>query len=263
MLFLRMGPITVRTRRDKNYAVLEVSDTGMGMSEEIRRRCMEPFFTTKGDNGTGLGLSMVYGIIQRHGGKIDIDSCLGKGTTFRIILPILDANIARHSQVRASLCSSLSVLVVDDDDHVREVISEYLKMDGHRVYLAMDGYEALEKFQANPDKFDVVLTDRAMPEMGGDQLINKINSIAPDKPIILVTGFGDMMAAAEEVPVGVMSILTKPLQYQQLREVLSQICAGRKTEPAKTTQIGSNICILKNKQEEGTSKPSSTRNAIT
>ncbi|MBI1922614.1 PAS domain S-box protein [Candidatus Poribacteria bacterium] len=152
------GTISFRTRSDDGNVLLEVSDTGTGMTEEVRRRCLEPFFTTKGEYGTGIGLAMVYGIIQRHSGTIAVESQLGVGTTFRICLPVPGSQRAASSEQMAEAASGpLHVLVVDDELLVREIITDYLTRDGHTVETAANGAEALEKY--HPGRFDLIVTD--------------------------------------------------------------------------------------------------------
>jgi CheY-like chemotaxis protein len=222
------GTITLRTHSDSSRVTLEVADTGMGMTEEVRRRCLEPFFTTKGDRGTGLGLSMVYGILERHAGTIDIQSEVGKGTTFTIHLPhpsgLLPAQ-ADHVEQSAKPARSLRVLVVDDEPMVRNIIGEYLKAEGHAVEIATNGPEGLTRFQNA--KFDVVLLDRAMPGMSGDQVAAAIKQLKPEMPVILLTGFGSMMQAAGEEPPGVNLVLGKPVTIAGLRSALAKVVAPR------------------------------------
>jgi CheY-like chemotaxis protein len=203
---------------------LEVSDTGTGMTDEVRRRCLEPFFSTKGERGTGLGLPMVFGIVKRHRGTLDIESAVGKGTTFIVRLPA-DATETRDVQPRtAAPTGSLSVLVVDDEPIARDVLTEYLTGDGHRVETAVNGREGFEKFKTG--SFAVVITDRAMPEMGGDQLATMVKEQAPSTPVVLLTGFGDLMNAAGEKPDGVDLVVKKPIRLSTLREVLAKMSGG-------------------------------------
>lgn len=217
------GTITIRTRRDDDHNVIEVADTGTGMTEEVRRRCLEPFFTTKGERGTGLGLSMVYGIIQRHEGTIDIQSEIGKGTIFIISLPhrATKPQVPEHEEQPASPARSLRVLVVDDEPMVRKIIGEYLKMDGHVVEIANDGRAGLEKFRSG--RFDLVLVDRAMPDMSGDQVAFAIKSVSPTMPVVMLTGFGAMMNAADEKPTDVDLIIGKPVTIAGLRLALAKV----------------------------------------
>jgi signal transduction histidine kinase/ActR/RegA family two-component response regulator len=217
------GTITLRTQKEDHYVVLEVTDTGVGMTEEVRRRCLEPFFSTKGQHGTGLGLSTVYGTVRRHEGQIDIRTELGKGTTFQIRLPVGSARITAEvtkTGEAASPVRSLHVLVVDDEVVVRNIIAEYLKADGHKVEMAASGAEGLEKFAKGI--FDLVVLDRAMPGMSGDQVAGTIKSSNPNVPIIMLTGFGSMMVAADEKPSGVDLVVGKPITMDGLRGALAK-----------------------------------------
>ncbi|MFQ5839519.1 MAG: response regulator [Candidatus Methylomirabilales bacterium] len=218
------GTITLRTRADGGYAILEVSDTGTGMTEEVRQRCLDPFFTTKGRQGAGLGLATVYGIIQRHQGTLAIESEQGRGTTVRIRL---SAHRVQEAAGRASVTGApsrpLHLLVVDDELPVREVVTEYLTGDGHTVETAANGREGLQKFWVG--WFDVVVTDQAMPEMPGDQLAAAIKRAAPKKPVILLTGFGDVLKDSGERPTGVDFIVSKPVTLTALRQALVEVTA--------------------------------------
>jgi signal transduction histidine kinase/ActR/RegA family two-component response regulator len=203
---------------------LEVSDTGTGMTDEVRRRCLEPFFSTKGERGTGLGLPMVFGIVKRHRGTMDIESTVGKGTTFIVLLPA-DASQTREAPARAAApIGPLRVLVVDDEPIARDVLTEYLTGDGHHVETAANGREGFDKFKAG--EFAVVITDRAMPEVGGDQLAAMVKEQAPSTPVVLLTGFGDLMNAAGEKPDGVDLVVKKPIRLSTLREVLVKMTGG-------------------------------------
>lgn len=218
------GKIIFRSREEDGYVMLEVSDTGEGMAEDVRERCFEPFYSTKGKGGTGLGLAMVYGVVRRHDGAIDVKSIQGVGTTFMIRLPI------KHTKNKDGLIAApailemnrkLWVLVVDDEPMVREVMTEYLKGDGHTVDTACNGVEALKLFKEK--KFDLVITDRAMPEMNGDQLTLEIKKIAPNTPLIMLTGFGELMKAKNENPEGVNCLLSKPLTFEAYRNALLRV----------------------------------------
>jgi PAS domain S-box-containing protein len=218
----RGGVITLRTRNHDSRVTIEVADTGSGMTEEVRRRCLEPFFTTKGDGGTGLGLSMVYGIIQRHEGTIDIQTQLHKGTTFILSLPTpgqLQATVKDAQSAPAPLASQ-RVLLVDDELIVRKVLNEYLIRDGHVVELAANGEDGLDKFRDG--RFDLVILDRAMPGMSGDQVGAAIKTACPNLPVIMLTGFGSMMEAADEKPVGVDFVVSKPVTLDTLRQAIAR-----------------------------------------
>ena len=218
------GTITLRTRPDGEHVILEVSDTGAGMTEEVRQHCLEPFFSTKGERGTGLGLSMVYGIIQRHQGTVDLESEPGKGTTFRIRLPVQgERTPMRYQQEGTDIGTKLHVLVVDDDALVCRVTTEYLISIGYTVETALSGNEALEKFRAG--RFDLVVTDQGMPRMSGDQLASAVKRVAPNTPVILLTGAGKTVESAAEDSKAVDFIVSKPLSMAALRRVLAKVKA--------------------------------------
>ena len=218
------GNILLRTRCDGNQVVLEVSDTGKGMTEEVRQRCFEPFFTTKGAHGTGLGLSMVHGILQRHQATIEIKSEVDKGSTFIIRFRPQSAQPQSASPAQpANTLQNLHVLVVDDEAMVRNVVGEYLKIDGHVVQTADGGRDGLEKF--HKDQFDLVLVDRAMPDMNGDQVASAIKSTNPSMPVVMLTGFGSMMEASGERPPSVDLVVGKPVTIVDLRAALTKALA--------------------------------------
>lgn len=230
------GTITLRASPGAggDNVLLEVADTGTGMSEEVRRRCLEPFFTTKGDAGTGLGLSAVYGIIQRHGGTIDIDSAPGRGTRFMITFPVAGRVADHHAPPAAAgpvaeaaaagagadATRTLRILVVDDQPVIRNLLQEHLERDGHQVLTAGSGTEALEKFRANP--CELLLTDQAMPGMNGEALGAAVKEAAPGTPVILLTGFGDLLGTP--TPGGdVDLVLNKPVTLMELRRAIAGV----------------------------------------
>jgi CheY-like chemotaxis protein len=213
------GTITFRTSMRGESALLQVADTGSGMTEEVRSRCLEPFFSTKDEHGTGLGLGIVYGIIRRHDGTIEIDSAPGKGATVSILLPLYKEQARPPIPEPAGMMERpLHLLVVEDEPLVREVIEVYLREDNHIVQTAANGREGLEKYRAGT--FDIVLTDRAMPEVNGDVLAAEIKKINPHQPVILLTGFGDLMIGSGEKPEGVDLVVSKPFSLNSLREAL-------------------------------------------
>ncbi|MCS7049194.1 MAG: PAS domain S-box protein [Verrucomicrobiae bacterium] len=219
------GAIRIRTRRDAEQLVLEVEDNGTGMTEEVQRRCFEPFFSTKGERGTGLGLAMVYGIITRHNGTIEVRSQLGQGTTFIIRLPLQSSGPVKSAEAETATTPSapraLSVLLIEDEPPVRAVLQELLLAEGHRVTTAPDGHSGLSAFE--PGRFDIVLVDRAMPGLNGDQVAAAIKHRAPRLPVVLITGFGSMMQAAGEKPSHVDLVLSKPITRDTLRDALRQL----------------------------------------
>jgi signal transduction histidine kinase len=218
------GTITLRTRLDGPYVRVEVSDTGTGMSEGVREHCLAPTFSTKGECGSGLGLAMVDGVVQRHEGTINIESAEGKGTTVTICLRVHTAPMVQQPTAEVSAVSrALRVLVVDDEPMVREVVAAYLMGDGHIVDTAVDGREGLEKLRAA--SFDLVVTDRGMPRMGGDELAVAIKEIYPHTPVMLLTGFGDLMKATGDLPAGVDSVVGKPVGVADLRKAVATLLA--------------------------------------
>jgi CheY-like chemotaxis protein len=210
--------------------VLEVSDTGAGMDEETRGRCLEPFFTTKGERGTGLGLAMVYGMTQRHGAEIEIESSLNVGTTIRLIFPSGDGKTASGAaQPLTRPTRSLRVLVVDDDPIVIQSIRAVLESDGHRVTTSDGGQAGIDEFiaaQQRGEPFEAVITDLGMPYVDGRRVAASVKQGSPRTPVILLTGWGVRLMADDENPVHVDRILCKPAKLAELRRVLAEL-----TEP--------------------------------
>ena len=219
------GTITVRSRVDGDFVVVEVADTGTGMTDEVRRKCLDPFFTTKGDAGTGLGLPMVYGIVSRHGGSVGIDSAPGRGTSMAVRLPIKPTAATEAAPPRqAPELRSLRVLVVDDEPKILSLVGEYLEADRHHVETATNGRDGLNKLSAG--HFDLIVTDRSMPKMSGEQLAAAAKRLRPETPIVLLTGFGDLMSDQGEQPEGVDLILSKPVTLSALRNAMAKLIAA-------------------------------------
>lgn len=217
----RGGCMSFRTRQDGQRVRLEMSDTGTGMTEETLRNCLEPFFTTKEDHGSGLGLAMSYGIIRRHGGTIEIRSQLNKGTTFTIYLPVPTEAIQADSVAAGQRMQALRVLVVDDQPAIREIVSAYLAEDQHIVETAANAREAMEKFGV--DRFDLVITDRAMPEVNGDELAASIKEVQSREPVIMLTGFADLINESGGRPKNVDLVLSKPARLDDLRKAIFDV----------------------------------------
>ncbi len=223
------GTVQLRIRREQDHALLEVADTGIGMTEEVRRRCLEPFFTTKDSPGAGLGLSVAYGIVKRHDGELNISTEAGHGTTVTVRLPM--APEADATAADARLGRPLHVLLVEDDPLVREVVSEYLERDEHQVSTAVNAREGLEKFAQG--RFDLVVTDLALEGMNGERLAMEIKERVPGLPIILLTGFGDAVANGNRLPAGIDAVLRKPLAPGDLWRAVAQVMSrcDRAPEP--------------------------------
>jgi PAS domain S-box-containing protein len=238
------GVLTVRSRAlvtdgaDKGagtHLVVEVADTGAGMSEETRSRCLEPFFTTKGERGTGLGLAMVYGMLQRHGGRIEIDSVPGAGTTMRLVFPLrLRAPAeapAAASQMGETRRPSrpLRILLVDDDPLILSSLEDTLRADGHAVTVAEGGAAGIEAYHAaaaRGERFAAVITDLGMPHVDGRKVAANIKSAALPAPVILLTGWGQRILAEDSKPPGVDRVLSKPPRVSELRGALAELTSG-------------------------------------
>ena len=217
------GCISLETSIEDDKAVLRVSDTGTGMTEAVRQRCLEPFFSTKGERGTGLGLSMVHGIIERHRGQLEIQSAVGKGTTFIIRIPLAESAPIKEApaELAGSPRPALNVLIVDDEPRVLEVLSIYLRCDGHTVATAASGREALEKFRLR--QFDLVILDRAMPEMNGEQTARFIKQVNQNIPVIMLTGFGALIEVTGAQSQAVDVVLSKPVTIDALRRTIDKL----------------------------------------
>jgi PAS domain S-box-containing protein len=221
------GTVSVATGAEGDSVIIQVRDTGRGMTEEVRQRCFEPFFSTKGERGTGLGLAIVYGIVQRHGGGIDIQSEVGKGTAVVIRLPVAqteDGELRSHGNAPLR---PLRVLVVEDEPQVRDIEAEYLRGDGHTVETAENGREAMERFKHG--RFDVVVADRAMPGMSGDRLTEAIKELSPGTPVLMVTGFADMPTDGAKATHQPDMILRKPITQMALRQAVARVLAAATT----------------------------------
>jgi PAS domain S-box-containing protein len=227
------GTLTLRTKvvgnpSDQSRQVqLEVSDTGGGMDEEARRRCLEPFFTTKGERGTGLGLAMVYGMAQRHGAEIDIESAVGRGTTLRLkfAAPAVAIDAAAQSQTAPAVPTDLRILIVDDDPALLKSLQDTLESDGHTIVTASGGEAGIAAFlaaraQGNP--FHAVITDLGMPYVDGRQVCSAVKTAAPRTIVVMLTGWGQRFVAEGGIPLNVDSVLSKPPKLRELRQALAR-----------------------------------------
>ncbi len=219
------GSLTICCKQNGNRLRLRFADTGTGMNEEVRERVFEPFYTTKGVQGTGLGLAVSYGIIEHHEGMISVESKLGKGTTFYIDLPVAAPDELLTEETRPDAqTSSLSVLVVDDEEFVRETLADMLTDLDHKVVTVNGGREALEKVATG--NFDLVFTDLAMPEMDGWETAREIRKCRPGLPVVMVTGYG----ATAQPPSGeldlVAAIIGKPFDFDQVTGTIARVCSG-------------------------------------
>lgn len=231
------GDLIVATSKMVNESgqpcvLLEISDTGVGMDEQTRLRCMEPFFTTKGERGSGLGLSMVYGTLQRHEAEISLKSEPGKGTTFSIcFLAQASSEIGESDRTKEDPSGErkrLKILLIDDEVTLLSALSETLEAEGHLVTSAAGGQEGLDLFKASlkAGGYDVVITDLGMPRIDGNAVATGVKSMSPNTPVIMLTGWGRRMQEDGVLPAGVDHLLGKPARMSSLREALASCMSG-------------------------------------
>jgi signal transduction histidine kinase/CheY-like chemotaxis protein len=215
---------------------LEVRDNGHGMDEKTRHRCLEPFFSTKAQlGGTGLGLAMVYGMMQRHEGTIEIDSAPGQGTCVRMTFPPGKAlaETVPPPAVEAPKPRSLSLLCIDDEPKVRQLMEDCLSQLGHEVTLANGGKQGVELFQSahlTEARYEAVITDLGMPDFDGNKVAEAIKAISPTTPIIMMTGWGSLMKAAGEKAPGIDALVSKPPRIAEINKLLLQLTLPAGTE---------------------------------
>ncbi len=233
------GQLTLAAEQRDGKVVITVKDTGSGMDSEVRSRVFDPFFTTKGVEGMGLGLSVSYGVIRRHGGTIRVESEIGCGTTFKVILPLAECGEssasdagAGDSVVRNQRCRMTKILVVDDEEPVRELLRDILEDEGVEVTLAANGAEALARFEAG--KFDAVLTDLGMPGMNGWELLRLISERDQQVPLAVITGWGELVSTHEEKAARVEWVLTKPFSLSQICEIAQEITRRKQSREGST-----------------------------
>ena len=215
------GKLRFTTACEEGLIIVKVSDTGVGMTEDEVSRCLEPFFTTKGTLGTGLGLAAVYGFVQRYGGALGIDTSKGHGACFTIKLPAAAALLpVAHGEAPPDK-RALRVLVVDDQEMIREIIAEMLRVEGHTANPVEDGVAVLTALQTR--SWDLVISDQSMPGMTGAQIASEAVAAGVKVPFILLTGFGDEMRAQGGTPPGVDLLLSKPLTSSSLRKALEAV----------------------------------------
>ena len=219
------GKVTLRTWTRDDRVYCSVSDTGSGMPEEVRRRALEPFFTTKGPKATGLGLSVAYGTVQRYGGTLTVESTEGQGTSVEVSLPTASAtaSFAKTSTgARNEPVVPLRILVIDDELQVRATLAEMLEEQGHSVTQAPGGREGLSYLGSNPELVDVVISDLGMPDMNGWDVATGIQGRWPQLPVGLITGWGETEITREERS-RVNFVITKPFDKAVLRATMADI----------------------------------------
>jgi signal transduction histidine kinase/CheY-like chemotaxis protein len=212
------------------YVRLSVMDSGCGIPENIRGRIFEPFFTTKElGKGTGMGLAMVYGIVRNHGGGIEVRSEVGRGTTIEVYLPHtpeVSAIEVPHRSAKATPGKG-RILIVDDEEGVREVAADFLSSLGYEVLTAPDGAAAVDEYLRSGDRVDVVLLDLAMPGMGGRECFRALKEINRDVKAVLCTGYGFNVAAQQLLDEGMLGIVAKPYELEQLSDAIAHALAAK------------------------------------
>jgi CheY-like chemotaxis protein/anti-sigma regulatory factor (Ser/Thr protein kinase) len=216
------GKIAIRTFPKRESVYIQISDTGTGMTEEVRKKVFEPFFTTKPFSNTGLGLSMSYGIIKRFGGEIDVESSVGKGTTFTLSLPI---GVGKEEEVIPSSLiikegRKAKILVIDDEESVRSVLSRILSQVNHQVTVAENGEEGIRLF--GEKEFDMVLTDLGMPGTSGWEVCRAIKNMSPRTPVGMITGWGMEVDQEKIREYELDFLISKPFDFSQILRVVDE-----------------------------------------
>ncbi|HMK76060.1 MAG TPA: PAS domain S-box protein [Thermodesulfobacteriota bacterium] len=221
------GRIEIRTFKKRRDIFIQISDTGVGIAEEAKKRIFEPFFTTKPFSNTGLGLSMCYGIIKRFGGEIEVVSELGYGTTFTITLPIGEEGKEEAVDPQPIKKGRRAhILVIDDEEFVRSVLSRTLAQADHQVTLAEDGRKGVELFKEG--KFDIVLTDLGMPGVSGWEVCRMIKEISPHTPVGMITGWGGERSQSKMEEYGLDFFISKPFDFAEILNVVAKTMESRK-----------------------------------
>ena len=238
------GTITIKTSSgcrppaDENtvsgfYFQIEVLDDGVGMDEQTRKRCLEPFFSTKAQRGgTGLGLAMVYGTMQRHQGAIEIDTVPGAGTSIRLIFPIQKVVSETKSTAVAPppAARSLRILCIDDELIIGQILTDYLSSLSHSVTATVGGKDGLDSFRnaaLQNQPFDIVITDLGMPDMDGHEVARAIKTESPKTPVLMMTGWGNIMTDEGEHAPEVDAVIAKPPNVKELNALLLKLAATK------------------------------------
>jgi CheY-like chemotaxis protein len=217
------GLLDVSLESAGDFLVLCVSDSGSGIVLNDRQRIFDPFFTTKETGkGTGLGLSVVYNIVENHQGQIIVESEVDVGTTFTLKFPITTESIQEAPETKENSLGTSHILIVEDELAIAELYRECLGLAGYRTTTRPDGVAALTLFKEDPDQFDLVLTDHAMPKMTGESLAEQLLAIRPDLPIVLTTGYIETIDRQRKVDNGIRHYLQKPVNLALLTQTIAR-----------------------------------------
>jgi CheY-like chemotaxis protein/anti-sigma regulatory factor (Ser/Thr protein kinase) len=226
------GTLTFSTYRRENNIIIEIRDTGIGMDADTLEHCIDPFFTTKGNEGTGLGLAMVFGVMDHHKGEIKIDSEKNKGTTVKLIIPVY--NSKKEKKIIDEIppfTQTLKILSVEDDETISCMLKQMLVKKNHEVEVSLNGKLGLEIYKQELEKgkpFDVVITDLGMAEMDGISLSKLIKELTPDIPIILLTGWGALINKDEHSTIDYL--LKKPITLEKLYKAINELFREKQIE---------------------------------
>ncbi len=223
------GNISIGSRAEGDWVLVEVKDDGVGMNGEVARRVFDPFFTTKGAEGVGLGLSVAYGIVARHGGELLVESSPGAGSTFTIRLPVatvMDLKSDRQPEPLADPGRPARILVIDDVEMIRSLLTVVLEGAGHTVVTAGSGNEGLESFRhglANgAGAYDLVMTDLGIPGLSGWDVVDGVKRLSPETPVILITGWGDQLDRERMQESRADAVLAKPFETREVLDLVAR-----------------------------------------
>jgi len=228
----RGGTLMLSTGEAGGAVQICVCDTGLGMSEEVRSRVFDPFFTTKGRAGMGLGLAVSFGIIHRHAGTVEVESEVGRGSSFRINLPLAKDVVKDVTPVETpapqppmAAVARARILVVDDEQHVRDLLSDILHAGGYEAVTADGGAEALLLLKSG--HFDAVFTDIGMPGMSGWELARAVRELDAGLPLAVITGWGEAVGSTEQEAARVNWVVTKPFTFDRILEIAQEVCSHK------------------------------------
>lgn len=221
------------------YIMLKVSDTGKGIEESVMERIFEPYFTTKTKGeGTGMGLAMVHGIVKSLGGDVNVSNKPGKGATFYIYLPEVTSDFTDAEMVFMDFPArgDERILLVDDEEQIVEMLQEMLEHLGYRLTVTTSSEEALKLFHFDPDAFDLVITDQTMPKITGMELSKRIRDIRSDIPIVLCTGYNEMVTQGKLNASGINEYLIKPIQWSEIAGTVRRLLDNKRVLSPLTLQ---------------------------
>ncbi|HET9299358.1 MAG TPA: response regulator [Candidatus Polarisedimenticolaceae bacterium] len=224
------GSLRLACRREGQRVVATVADTGTGMTEEVQRQIFDPFFTTKGSRGMGLGMSVVYGILTRHGVEIDVATAVNRGTTFTLRFEVTDQALQPAGGDGAAMPQLLRpgrILVIDDEAEIVEIVKDVLSAEGHEVATALNGHAGLAT--ARQTRFDLVFTDLGMPDMTGWEVAERVREHSPQSAVVLVTGWGATLDPDEVRRHGVEAVLNKPFEIDELVRIAASLLTRART----------------------------------